>query len=76
MVHEGGKNHPPALLQIATETTAWTYSDWYMLGGIIIATAVPTLQWQLHSSVYCHTPTIIKVRAGIHADIMELNRIC
>ncbi len=46
-----------------------------MFGGIIIATAVPTLLWQLHSSVYCHTPTIIKVGAGIHADIMELNRI-
>ena len=71
--NKGGKEHPPALLQIATPTTAYLFRLAFVQGNRYIhkgtnSTMTPSLIDLLSDN------TIIKVGVGIHADIKELNR--
>lgn len=71
--NKGGKEHPPALLQIATPTTAYLFRLAFVQGNRYIhkgidSTMTPSLIDLLSDN------NIIKVGVGIHADIKELNR--
>ena len=72
--HKGGNNHPPALLQIATETTAYLFRLVYVEGNHYRHNGADTAMTTALISLLSD-PTIIKVGVGIHADIKELNRI-
>jgi len=72
--YKGGKNHPPALLQIATETTAYLFRLVYVQGNHYRHNGTDTAMTTSLISLLSD-PTIIKVGVGIHADIKELYRV-
>jgi len=67
--NKGGNNHPPALLQLATSTTAYLFRLKHE--GMHPTTNCPMTE-ALHALLV--DTSIIKVGVGIHEDITELQR--
>jgi hypothetical protein len=75
---KGGENHPPALLQIATESTAYLFRLTFRRGG----GGGSTDQQQRRDDAMTNSlmkllsdTGIIKVGIGIHNDVRELERV-
>ena len=67
--HKGGGNHPPALLQLATPTTAYLirlrYEGMKQGQSVVTEELVKLLS----------DPSVIKVGVGIRSDAVELNQV-
>ena len=63
--NRGGENHPPALVQIATESTAYLFRLTFG-GGCVMTDSLMKL---------LSDPSVIKVGIGVLNDARELNRV-
>lgn len=69
--HQGGDPHPPALIQLATQTTAYLFRMTFQ-GANHKASEGMTMTKSLQS-LLCD-PNIIKVGIGIHKDVEDLKQ--
>jgi hypothetical protein len=71
--NKGGKEHPPALLQIATPTTAYLFRLAFVQGNRYIHKSINSTM-TLSLIALLSDNSIIKVGVGIHSDVNELIR--